>query len=292
LPIVFAALLFTLVGPVQEAYAAFLTLNDSVEDQITISGSQFEFGTTGTGTVVGETATFTGGWFVNDANTNPGNGIIFFTDSDGDVSDIITATWSTVVQLGFDRSTITITVQSSPNCENLGALPAGFTGIPESPRTFLNTLFVDTTSKTQIFIPSNLNILFLASEDINCDPDAQVSNFYWSEDDGTGEIFTADRATQTITQLTSQPGVLFGTDARGGNLILINQNTGVSNIVGSIGILVPSLALDPTTGIMYAGGGGGNSNIFTVNTGTGQAIFVGFSGLGFASIGGMDFRSF
>jgi len=32
---------------------------------------------------------------------------------------------------------------------------------------------------------------------------AQVSNFYWSEDDGTGEIFTADSAGQNVAQVTS-----------------------------------------------------------------------------------------
>jgi len=32
---------------------------------------------------------------------------------------------------------------------------------------------------------------------------AQVSNFYWSEDDGTGEVFTADSAGQNIAQVTS-----------------------------------------------------------------------------------------
>jgi len=32
---------------------------------------------------------------------------------------------------------------------------------------------------------------------------AQVSNFYWSEDDGTGEVFTADSAGQNVAQVTS-----------------------------------------------------------------------------------------
>jgi len=32
---------------------------------------------------------------------------------------------------------------------------------------------------------------------------AQVSNFFWSEDDGTGEVFTADSATQTVSQVTA-----------------------------------------------------------------------------------------
>jgi len=32
---------------------------------------------------------------------------------------------------------------------------------------------------------------------------AQVTNFFWSEDDGTGEIFTADSAGQNVVQVTS-----------------------------------------------------------------------------------------
>jgi len=30
-----------------------------------------------------------------------------------------------------------------------------------------------------------------------------VTDFFWSEDDGTGEIFTADSATKTVTPITS-----------------------------------------------------------------------------------------
>jgi len=35
---------------------------------------------------------------------------------------------------------------------------------------------------------------------------AQVSDFYWSEDTGTGEVFTADSAGQNVLQVTSPPG--------------------------------------------------------------------------------------
>ncbi len=87
-------------------------------------------------------------------------------------------------------------------------------------------------------------------------------------------------------------GTLFGTDASGGNLITVNQTTGVGSIVGFMAAgVVPSLALDPTTGILYAGRGGGAPFLYTVNPATGAATFVGNSGLGFAAIGGMDFAS-
>jgi len=41
---------------------------------------------------------------------------------------------------------------------------------------------------------------------------------------------------------------------------------------------------------MYAGQGAGVPNLYTVNPSTGAATLVGNTGLGFAAIGGMDFR--
>jgi len=85
---------------------------------------------------------------------------------------------------------------------------------------------------------------------------------------------------------------LFGTDASGGNLITIDQGTGLGAIVGPMFAgVVPSLATDPTTGIIYAGQGGGAPNLYTVSPVTGLATFVGNSGLGVAAIGGMDFAA-
>jgi hypothetical protein len=88
-------------------------------------------------------------------------------------------------------------------------------------------------------------------------------------------------------------GTLFGTDAIGGNLITINPATGAGTVVGNMGagIAVPALAVDPTTGTMYAGQGGGTPNIYTVNPATGAATLVGDTGLGLAAVGGLDFRS-
>ena len=161
-----------LLGAAQEAYGANLNLDDSVDNQITITAADFEFGTTGTGTVAGESAIFTGGWFVdNGGSPDPGSGIIYIIDSDGAVSDTISASWSTIVQTGFDISSITVTVQSSPNCENLGALPVGFVGIPEP--TSLSQIqgsFLDPTTANPVSIPSNLVINFVGDEDVGCQP--------------------------------------------------------------------------------------------------------------------------
>jgi len=99
-----------------------------------------------------------------------------------------------------------------------------------------------------------------------------------------------------LTASTFQPlsafvgtGTLFGTDAFAGNLISINTLTGSAAIVGPMaGASFPSLAFDHTTGTMYAGGGGGIPNLFSVNTGNGVTTPLPPSNLGVAAIGGMD----
>jgi hypothetical protein len=85
---------------------------------------------------------------------------------------------------------------------------------------------------------------------------------------------------------------LFGTDARGGNLIKIDQTTGAGTVVGPMGIgVVPALAIDPTTGAMYAATGAGNPNLYTVNSATAATALVGSTRLGFAAVGDMAFRA-
>jgi hypothetical protein len=87
-------------------------------------------------------------------------------------------------------------------------------------------------------------------------------------------------------------GTLFGTDANGGNLLTIDQSTGAGTVVGPMSAgVVPALAVDPTTGVMYAGQGGGSPNIYTVDPSTGHATLVGNSGLGFSAISDLDFTS-
>jgi Bacterial Ig-like domain (group 1)/Thrombospondin type 3 repeat len=87
-------------------------------------------------------------------------------------------------------------------------------------------------------------------------------------------------------------GTLFGTDANGGNLIMIDQSTGAGTVVGSMSAgVVPALAVDPTTGAMYAGQGAGSPNLYRVDPNTGSATLVGNTGLGVAAIGDLDFRS-
>jgi hypothetical protein len=87
-------------------------------------------------------------------------------------------------------------------------------------------------------------------------------------------------------------GTLYGTDASSGRLLRIDRLTGAGTVVGPLGIgVVPALAVDPTTGTMYAGTGAGAPLLFTVDPATATATFVGDTGLGFAAIGSLDFRA-
>lgn len=87
-------------------------------------------------------------------------------------------------------------------------------------------------------------------------------------------------------------GTLYGTDAFNGNLITINPATGSASVVGPlVAGPIPSLAVDPLTGTIYAGGGGGIPDIFTVNPATGEATLVGDTGLGVAAVEGLDFNA-
>jgi hypothetical protein len=93
-------------------------------------------------------------------------------------------------------------------------------------------------------------------------------------------------------EATPGAGTLFGTDAGFGNLITIDPLTGAGKLIGFMGRgAVPALAVDPTTGVLYAGGGGGVPDLYIVDPATGAATLVGDTGLGFgtAAIGGMDF---
>jgi hypothetical protein len=94
------------------------------------------------------------------------------------------------------------------------------------------------------------------------------------------------------SQAAPGTGVLFGTDASEGNLITVNPTTGEGTIIGSTEVgPVPSLATDPSTGILYAGGGGGFPAIYTVDSTSGAATFLGDTGLGIATVGGLDFAA-
>jgi len=104
----------------------------------------------------------------------------------------------------------------------------------------------------------------------------------------------------SIPELQAAPGTgtLYGTDAFNGNLIamdptnfLIDPTTGGASVVIPLGAgPIPSLAVDPLTGIIYAGGGGGIPVIYTVDPAIG-ITGVGDTGLGIAAVEALDFNA-
>src|SRR5882762_10550299 len=62
-------------------------------------------------------------------------------------------------------------------------------------------------------------------------------------------------SSQSFTNANATPGAgnLFGTDGQAGNLYTIDKTTGAATLKGNMGFIsAPSLAVDPTTGTMYA----------------------------------------
>ncbi|MGH9797552.1 MAG: hypothetical protein ACRD5D_05280, partial [Candidatus Polarisedimenticolia bacterium] len=86
-------------------------------------------------------------------------------------------------------------------------------------------------------------------------------------------------------------GRLYGTDGSGGNLYAIDPATAAATLIGPIGFSVPAIAVDPTTGVLYAGRGSGTANLYRLNPLTGAPTLVGNAGIGAASIAGLEFRA-
>ena len=171
-----------IAGSAQEAYAASLVIDDSVEGEITINhGRYFEFGVTNNGvaypgytagseTVTGETGDFTGTWYANQGGIpDPGEGVVYLVNSDGMVTDIVTANWSTQIRPGYDVATMSVTVESSPRCTDLGPLPDGFTGLPEPDgKVGLGASFQDPVTGDSVAFPSNLGFKFIDAPAEDC----------------------------------------------------------------------------------------------------------------------------
>jgi hypothetical protein len=172
------------------AHAAHLTINDTVEAQITLThDANWEFGVNSNGTLFdayqagstinpGEAVTFSGTWYVNTpGNPDPGEGIIYVVEPDdpNSVSDIIYAHWSTLLGTPYGTATINIDVTSSPCYMGLGTLPAAFAGmgVVETGELFgIGGLFRDPNTAALVTIPSNLGITF--GSDICVDIDIDI----------------------------------------------------------------------------------------------------------------------
>ena len=108
-----------------------------------------------------------------------------------------------------------------------------------------------------------------------------------------GDSCSFDTCDETRDSCAHDRERLFGTDGGGGNLYTIDVLTGSASLIGYMGFRAPSLAADPTSGILYAGAGGGAPYIYTVDSGTAAATFVGDTGFGFgtSAVSALDFDS-
>ncbi|MFQ5440563.1 MAG: hypothetical protein ACE5DL_03770, partial [Nitrosopumilaceae archaeon] len=180
-------------GMTSSAHAANLLIDDSVEGQIKfMTDGNFEFGTFGEGLHLGEIATFEGGWLENSGGiSDEGTGVIYIVDSFGNVRSIITAEWDTDSFSGFNEVGIEITLESSPECSDLGELPDGFTGLSENPDQIQGS-FIDPTTGAAVSILSNLTIQFVGDES-NEDCSEPVA----------GELISLDSTSLVVAGLSS-----------------------------------------------------------------------------------------
>src|SRR5688572_22666704 len=100
-------------------------------------------------------------------------------------------------------------------------------------------------------------------------------------------VFASLLAGQSVMATPGQ-GTLYGTSG-GRNLLTIDSATGVGTTVGPLPVVIPAIAIQPSTGLLYAGGGGGAPFLLTLNKSNGATTVIGDTGLGLAGISDMDF---
>jgi hypothetical protein len=86
-------------------------------------------------------------------------------------------------------------------------------------------------------------------------------------------------------------GILYGATAHDSPtnpdyLVIVNPTTALVTPIGPIGAVLTDIAIDPTTGTMYAVSGY-NQKFYSINTATGQATQTGSTGLGYQNGGGL-----
>ncbi|RLE21839.1 MAG: hypothetical protein DRJ50_08580, partial [Actinobacteria bacterium] len=79
---------------------------------------------------------------------------------------------------------------------------------------------------------------------------------------------------------------LYGSDGLAANLYAIDPLTASASLVGNTGVPSASLAVDPTTGILYAGRRGEGPFLYVINTETAASVPIGGTGVEFR---GFDF---
>ena len=92
---------------------------------------------------------------------------------------------------------------------------------------------------------------------------------------------------QSVTAMPGE-GTLYATSGSR-SLLTIDKTTGLSTTVGLLPMVVPAIAIHPTTGVLYAGGGGGSPFLLKLNKSNAATTIIGDTALGLASISDMDF---
>ena len=109
-----------------------------------------------------------------------------------------------------------------------------------------------------------------------------------------GSVFLATSWNDFSALASPGQGTLFATVPFFAELLKINSNNGAFEVVGPTWIAeddqlvpIPSLAIDPDTGILYGGGGGGFFNLYKIDKDTALLTLVGPTNQG--SLVGLDF---
>src|SRR5438552_7195798 len=125
-----------------------------------------------------------------------------------------------------------------------------------------------------------------------------VQGILYTLDPATGAVFTTvgplnDAAGNNygITGLKYHPftGIFYGVTRDPTNpdyLVLVNPATALVTPIGPLGAILTDMAINPTTGFMYAVSGV-NQKFYTINTAIGQAVQTGLTGIGFQNGGGL-----
>jgi hypothetical protein len=125
-----------------------------------------------------------------------------------------------------------------------------------------------------------------------------VEGILYTLDPGTGAVLTTvgplnDAAGNNyhITGLKYHPitGIFYGVTGDPtipDYLVIVDPATALVTPIGQLGAILTDIAIDSTTGIMYAVSGV-NQKFYTINTSTGAAVQTGSTGLGFQNGGGL-----
>ena len=127
-----------------------------------------------------------------------------------------------------------------------------------------------------------------------------VTGILYTLDPATGAVLTTvgplnDAAGNNygMTGLKYHPttGIFYGATAHASPtnpdyLVIVDPATALVTPIGPFGAILTDIAIDPTTGIMYAVSGW-NQKFYTINTTTGQATQIGSTQLGFQNGGGL-----